>query len=196
MEKSNSEASEDDKTQGMVVYNDLDVVFEQGPNPIYFSKDSPQSQDLANSFSVKELLAAYKKTGEIPDQWEFTGPKTAKYELGELEWFIGTYSISNFKVDKKRHIISFTACNKSNWHSGTRLPKTWQDYIQEKTGYEIEDLVSSEPRGKVLQNKIHKLILNSDLKNPISKGIINLVEKLPSFGGGWEQYYEVEVPFE
>ena len=68
--------------------------------------------------------------------------------------------------------------------------------MNEKWIEEIKRNESSEPRGKVLQNKIHKLILNSDLKNPISKGIINLVEKLPSFGGDWEQYYEVEVPFE
>ena len=62
-----------------------------------------ESQDIANSYSMKEVKKEYFKTGKIPTGWSFTGPKTATGNLGEVEWFIGTYSIRNFRGNFKSH---------------------------------------------------------------------------------------------
>ena len=77
--------------------------FEQGKNPIYFDCKSPESQDIAESYSMKEVKKEYFKTGKIPTGWDFIGPKTATGNLGEVEWFIGTYSIRNFRGNFKSH---------------------------------------------------------------------------------------------
>ena len=98
--------------------------FEDGPNPVYFPKDSPFSQDLANSYSVKEILEEYKQTGKPPKRWKFKLIDSAHRRYGEIEWFIGGYGIQNFVVDNKKNTVSFTAHNISSWHSGTRLPES------------------------------------------------------------------------
>lgn len=161
--------------------------FEQGKNPIYFTCNSPESQDIANSHSMKEVKKEYFKTGKTPTGWSFTGPKTATGNLGEVEWFIGTYSIRNFKL--KNGIATFTVYNKSGWHSGTRLPKSWTNAIKEKTSYEISDLVTDAPRGEVIKTKIEKYFPKAS-KIPGSGYILKL---LPSYGGDWEQYYEIRM---
>lgn len=161
--------------------------FEQGENPIRFAPDSPESLDIANSFSMKEVKREYFRTGKIPTKWKFTGPKTATGNLEEVEWFIGTYEIRNFRL--KDGIATFTVYNKSGWHSGTRLPKSWIDAIKEKTSYEILDLVTDAPRGKVIRTKILKYFPGA-WQIPGSAAIL---DKLPSFGGDWEQYYEIRM---
>lgn len=172
-----------------------DWFFEQGPNPVYFDKNSPYSKDISNSYSMKILRKNYEENGKIPRGWSFIGPDTAKYVLGEVEWFIGSYEIRNFK--KVKDVVTFTVYNKSSWHSGTRLPKSWTNYIEEKTGYHIEDLVTSAPRGKTLQSKVKSLIPRSLLQNSFTRVIIEgLLNELPSFGGDWEQYYEIEAKWE
>ena len=106
--------------------------FEQSPNPIYFPESSPYSQDIAKSFSLNtEVRNYYKKNKEMPDGWSFTGPKTAPGNLGEVEWFIGTYDIQN--VNKKDDGIHFTVHNCSSWHSGTRLPESWTNQRHDGT---------------------------------------------------------------
>ena len=161
--------------------------FEQGENPIYFDCDSPESQDIAASYSMKEVKKKYFMTGEIPKEWNFDGPKTATGNLGEVEWFIGSYKIRNFKL--KNGIATFTVYNKSGWHSGTRLPRSWTEAIKKKTSYEILDLVTDAPRGEVIKTKIEKYFPNAS-KIPGSGYILR---QLPSFGGDWEQYYEVRM---
>ncbi len=161
--------------------------FEKGLNPIHFSIDSPESKDIAESFSMKEVKAAYFKTGQIPTHWSFTGSKTATGELGEVEWFIGSYAIRNFKLNNG--IATFTVYNKSGWHSGTRLPKSWRDTIKEATSYDIVDLVTDAPRGEVIKTKIKKYFPES-AKIPGSGYILEL---LPSYGGDWEQYYNIRM---
>ena len=146
-----------------------------------------ESQDIANSYSMKEVKKEYFKTGKIPTGWEFNGPKTATGNLGEVEWFIGSYDIRNFKL--KNGIATFTVYNKSGWHSGTRLPKSWTDAIKEKTSYEIFDLVTDAPRGAVIKTKIEKYFPEAS-KIPSSGYILKL---LPSYGGDWEQYYEIRM---
>ena len=161
--------------------------FEQGKNPIRFSANSPESIDIANSFSMKEVKEEYFKTGKIPTGWSFTGPKTATGELGEVEWFIGSYAIRNFKLENC--IATFTVYNKSGWHSGTRLPKSWSDTIKKATSYDIVDLVTDAPRGEVVKTKIKKYF-PEESKIPGSGYILEL---LPSYGGTWEQYYEIRM---
>jgi len=54
---------------------------------------------------------------------------------------------------------------------------------------EITDLVSDAPRGQVLRAKLiqkYPEILNTP-------SIEMLLSKLPSYGGNWEQYYEIEM---
>ncbi len=86
--------------------------FEQGPNPIYFSKDSPQSQDLANSFSVKELLAAYKKQVKFLTNGNSRDPRLQNMNLVNLNGLSGLTRSEISKLTRKstlfllQHIIS------------------------------------------------------------------------------------------
>ena len=68
----------------------------------------------------------------MPPGWNFTGPKTATGELGEVEWFLGSYRIENVRTDTRG--IHFTVYNVSSWHSGARLPKSWTDFIRTNPG--------------------------------------------------------------
>ena len=136
---------------------------------------------------MKELKKEYFKTGKIPKLWQFTGPGTATGNYGEVEWFLESYSIRNFKL--QNGIATFIVYNKSGWRSGTRLPKNWTDAIKEKTTFEISELVTDAPRGKVIKTKIEKYF-------PLTLKILGfeyILSKLPSFGGNWEQYYEIRM---
>jgi hypothetical protein len=161
--------------------------FEQGKNKIRFSSNSLESQDIANSYSMKELKKEYFKTGKIPKLWQFTGPGTATGNYGEVEWFLGSYTIKDFKLENG--IATFTVYNKSGWRSGTRLPKSWSDKIKKMTGFEISELVTDAPRGEVIKTKIEKYFPEAS-KIPGSGYILKL---LPSYGGDWEQYYEIRM---
>ena len=69
------------------------------------------------------------------------------------------------------------------------MPKSWSDAIKEKTTFEISELVTDAPRGKVIKTKIEKYfpqVLNIP-------GFEYILNKLPSFGGYWEQYYEIRM---
>ena len=101
--------------------------------------------------------------------------------------FIGSYSIRNFKLQDG--IATFTVYNKSGWRSGTRLPKSWSDTIKDKTTFEVSELVTDAPRGKVIKTKIEKYFPQV-LK---ILGFEYILNKLPGFGGDWEQYYEIRM---
>lgn len=161
--------------------------YEVGPTPVYYSANSPESYDIAHSYSMHEVIQKYIRTGDTPKRWRFTGPKTATGNLAEVEWFIGSYAIKNFRL--KDGIAKFTVYNKSGWHSGTRLPKSWTNIIMKKTGYNIRHLVSDAPRGETLRKKLVEKFPDI-LKVP---SIEMLLKRLPSFGGNWEQYYEIEM---
>ena len=161
--------------------------FEQGKNPAHFDRDSPESQDIANSYSMQELKKEFFKTGKTPVLWQFTGQGTATGNYGEVEWFLGSYSIQKFKIVDG--IATFTVYNKSGWKSGTRLPKSWRETIKEKTTFDISELVTDAPRGQVIKTKIEKSfpwILNLP-------GTGYILRLLPSYGGDWEQYYEIRM---
>lgn len=161
--------------------------FEQGKNPIMFDRNSLESRDIANSYSIKELKKDFFRSGKIPKLWQFTGSGTATGNYGEVEWFLGSYSIKDFKLENG--IASFTVYNKSGWRSGTRLPKSWSDAIRDKTTFEISELVTDAPRGEVIKTKIQKFFPNAS-KIP---GFKHILELLPSYGGDWEQYYEIRM---
>ena len=142
--------------------------FEKGKNPIRFDCNSPESRDIAESYSMQEVKKEYFRTGKIPKKWSFS-------------------SIRDFKLENG--IATFTVYNKSGWHSGTRLPKSWSQALKKLTGYELRDLVTDAPRGEVLKTKIEKYFPNAS-KIPVFGYILKL---LPSFGGDWEQYYEIRM---
>ena len=96
-------------------------------------------------------------------------------------------SIRHFKLENG--IATFTVYNKSGWHSGTRLPASWTKAIKEKTSYEIFDLVTDAPRGEVIKTKIEKYFPEA---SKIS-GSGYILKLLPSYGGDWEQYYEIRM---
>lgn len=79
--------------------------------------------------------------------------------------------------------------NKSGRKSGTRLSKSWIDAIKEKTGYEISELVTDAPRGSVIKKKIEKYFPGV----PKIPGSEYILKSLPSFGGDWEQYYDIRM---
>ncbi len=164
-----------------------DWFFERGSNPAVFSPDSPESQDIANSFCIKQVKKEYFEKGKFPTGWNFTGPGTATGNYEETECFLGSVSIDNFKIENET--ATFDVKNTSGWRSGTRLPKSWTNAIKEITGFEITELVTDAPRGKVIQEKIRKHCPTL-LKIPGSSYIL---EKLPSFGGNWEQIYHIRM---
>ena len=57
------------------------------------------------------------------------------------------------------------------------------------TGFEISELVTDAPRGEVIKTKIEKYFPEAS-KIPGSGYILKL---LPSYGGDWEQYYEIRM---
>ncbi len=164
-----------------------DWFFEKQENPKHFPADSPESIDIANSFSMKQVKAKFFSTGKMPKSWEFTGPGTSTGEYGEVEWFLGSYAIQNFQL--KNGIATFTVHNTSGWRSGTRLPKSWTDAVKKSTRFEINELVTDAPRGEVLKTKLTKS-MPWLLDIPGAGYILN---SLPSFGGNWDQIYEVEM---
>ena len=106
---------------------------------------------------MKELKKEYFKTGKIPKLWQFTGPGTATGNYGEVEWFLGSYTIKDFRLE-----------------NGIA---------------EILELVTDAPRGEVIKTKIEKYFPEAS-KIPGSGYILKL---LPSYGGDWEQYYEIRM---
>lgn len=163
--------------------------FELGSDTAYFASNSPESTDIANSYSMQQLRMQYYQTGEIPAGWVFSGPETALGVYGEVEWFIGSYSIRNFKL--QNGIATFEVLNTSGWESGTRLPATWHESLQKQTYLPVpaKAFVDDAPRGKVLASKITERFPGL-LKY---SGAAKLLERMPSFGGNWYQIYAVEM---
>ena len=164
-----------------------DWFFEQGSNPIYFDKDSAHSKDIAESYSIKEVKKKYYKTKKTPTGWRFTGSATATGTLGEVEWFLGSYEIKDFKL--KDNKANFTIKNKSGWYSGTRLPQSWQNTIKSKTGFNIDALVTNGKRRETVKNKLIKHFGRYLFDIPG----ISILNNLPSFGGDWKQEYKIEM---
>ena len=161
--------------------------FEELDKYVYFDTDSNESYDIAHSFSMKQVIKEYYKTKKIPKGWGFDGPGTATGEYGTVEWFLGSYEIQNFKL--RNRIATFSVYNKSGWHSGTRLPVSWQNEIKQRTGCDIKDLVTDAKRGEVLKTKFKQKF--PEAASYIPSFLMNVV--WPSFGGTWEQEYNIEM---
>jgi len=55
-------------------------------------------------------------------------------------------------------------------------------------------LVTSAPRGQTLNEKIKAMIPEEALNHRINGTTLReLLDRLPSFGGDWEQYFEIEM---
>ena len=165
--------------------------FELGPNPAIYSKDSPQSIDIANSYSMKTVLEAYCKDKEAPKGWDFNGPGTATGEYGEVEWFLGSYDIENFSL--KNGVARFEVHNTSGWHSATRLPKTWQEAIKSRTGVDISHIKSDIPRGTMAKAKRYWSNIEEYIPNTPWFSANDMINAVPSFGGNWDQIYYIEM---
>ena len=165
--------------------------FELGPNPAIYSKDSPQSIDIANSYSMKTVLEAYCKDKEAPKEWKFDGPGTATGEYGEVEWFLGSYDIENFSL--KNGVARFEVHNTSGWHSATRLPKTWQEAIKSRTGVDISHIKSDIPRGTMAKAKRYWSNIEEYIPNTPWFSANDMINAVPSFGGNWDQIYYIEM---
>lgn len=161
--------------------------FERGGTPTRYSKVSDQSIDIANSYSMYEVREEYFKTHNTPKRWDFTGQGTATGKYGEVEWFIGSYEIINFKL--RGQVATFEIKNKSGWHSATRLPKTWQNIIKRAIDVDIVDIVTDAPRGQVLKTKLLQRF--PSINN--YEWLRAQLDSLPSFGGDWNQEYEIEM---
>jgi len=57
------------------------------------------------------------------------------------------------------------------------------------TGFEISELVTDASRGEVIKTKIKKYFPHAS-KIP---GFGYILNSLPSYGGDWDQYYEVRM---
>ncbi len=163
--------------------------FELGENPAFYDSDSPQSLDIADSFSMSMIVDEYLLTGAIPEGWIFRGPDTALGAYGEVEWFIGSYSIIGFH--RANGTAEFLVYNKSGWRSGTRLPVTWQYAVRRKTSRTVTEFIDDAPRGSVLKYKI--LYAFPGLAR--IPAAVFLLDMLPSFGGDWEQFYLIRMPW-
>ena len=161
--------------------------FEQGKSPARFRSNSPESLAIAASVSMKEVKEEFFKTGNPPMGWSPAESKIAAEEFGEAEWFTGAYSIRNFTLSKG--VASFTVYNKSDWNSPPLLPDIWCRTIEEATSYALAELVTNAPRGEVFKTKI-KHCFPEESKIPGSGYLLAL---LPSFGGTWEQYYDIRM---
>jgi hypothetical protein len=159
-------------------------------NPSFYPADSPQSIDIANSYSVQELKKEYFATGVMPDSWTFTGPGSATGRYGEVEWFIGSYAVEDFQL--KDGIATFKVRNCSCWHSGTRLPMSWTNEIERFTSRRITVLVSEPPTGK----KLHKQIIHRFPAAGRIPGFSFIMHRLPTFGRDWEQVYEIRMEWQ
>lgn len=163
--------------------------FELGDNPAFYDSDSPQSRDIADSYSMSMVIAEYLSEGRVPDSWIFKGPDTAAGVYGEVEWFIGSYAISDFRLEDG--MAEFLVLNKSGWRSGTRLPVTWQWAVQHRTSRTLTEFIGDAPRGGVLKSKV---LSNFPWTTGVP-GAMRVLDHLPSFGGDWEQIYRVRMPW-
>ena len=165
----------------------LDWFLENGPNPITFDSGSAHSKDIANSTSMAEVLAKWCQNKQTPTGWGFTGMGTDQGDFGGVEWFLGSYSIQGFSLSGAQ--ARFEVHNVSGWYSGTRLPQSWQDWMQDEVGFSIDALVTDAERGEVLKTKLlNRFPWVGQI--PFSGRLLN---RLPSFGGNWAQIYKVEM---
>ena len=99
---------------------------------------------------------------------------------------VANWNLSFYVKFKSQH--ETIICNQIG-RAGTRLPQSWSDKIKDMTGFEIPELVTDAPRGEVIKTKFEKYFPEAS-KIPGSGYILKL---LPSYGGDWEQYYEIRM---
>lgn len=169
---------------------------------IIFNPNSAFSRDIANSpsFSGSRTGNSIKKkffdttdaarSNPFDATFHFVGSETGiKDYYTIVEWFLGSYQAKVYwtKINNS-YKIKAVIKNRSHWYSGTRLPKSWQNKLNETLGFSIENLVDSAPRGQTIKRKLPIFISNkleSDFRFI-----------LPSFGGDLYQEFNVETVWE
>ncbi|WP_136667930.1 hypothetical protein [Flavobacterium sp. H122] len=166
---------------------------------IIFNSNSAFSRDIANSpsFSGSRTGNSIKrKFFEVSDvarpnpfeaSFHFVGSETGiKDYYSVVEWFLGSYKtkIYWFKSNNS-YAIKALVSNRSHWYSGTRLPKSWQNKLDETLGFSIENLVDSAPRGQTIKRKL-PIFISNKLESEFNFS-------LPSFGGDLRQEFNIET---
>jgi hypothetical protein len=173
-------------TNSKTIFNDNSLYCIDFVNSVSFS-------DINNKACIKHHFFNYsddKRPNPLNASFSFTGPDSGKQNYYSwLEWFVGSYSTNIYwnKKENGSYDIHAKINNTSSWYSGTRLPKTWQDKIKKTIGFEIKNLVDSAPRGETIKRKLPSIIV----KTLEYLGVI-----IPSFGGNWEQEFNVKTNWE
>ncbi|MCD6304199.1 MAG: RHS repeat-associated core domain-containing protein, partial [Planctomycetes bacterium] len=178
---------------------------------------SPSWAEIRRDFKKRVVDAGTKeRSGTTKLQWAFTGSKTREAGLTTVEWFIGSYeaNIRWTRISVCEYKIKATITNTSGWHSGTRLPKTWRDKIKQHTGIDIVSINGG------AQNDCKRGECDDGLKAFLISQVVNIVSSnvpgwvssridvkgtaqwavggmvnalpIPSFGGKWDQEFQVE----
>lgn len=169
---------------------------------IIFNTNSAFSKDIAKSPSfsgTKTNNSIKRKFFEVSDamrpnpfeaSFHFVGAETGmKDYYTVVEWFLGSYKAKIYWVNvNNTYKIKAIINNRSHWYSGTRLPKSWQNKLDETLGFSIENLVDSAPRGQTIKRKLPVLI-SSKLESEMNF-------KIPSFGGDVYQEFNIEATWE
>ncbi len=169
------------------------------------SAASAYSKDLAASPSMaalkKRFCEAKLRDNPWKGNWVFTGGGTRNGNYTTVEWFIGSYqAIVNWTFNGSTccYDVVIAVTNTSGWHSGTRLPQTWQDKIKQVTGVTMKAVVEDAPRGQTVRAKINSLLPVVGVSIPFTNMTISKKLNvpgwlpLPSWGGNFSQVFNVK----
>lgn len=182
--------------------NDFSNAYWQGFEKIVFNTNSKYSEDIINSisFSDKTNKRCVKyKFFEIDDDkrknpfsagFSFFGKDSGKENYYSwVEWFIGSYDCLIYWSKNKEggYNIESKINNTTTWYSGTRLPKSWQNKIKSDLGVEIPNIIDSAPRGQTIKRKLPTKVVST---------IEYLGLVIPSFGGNWQQEFNLKTTWQ
>jgi hypothetical protein len=164
-----------------------------------FSKESLICQDIIESVSFSDTKNTNSVKGGFFSKtdsnranpythlFKFTGPETGiKDYYSTVEWFIGSYNANVYwqKQTNGTYKIKTKIQNTSSWYSATRLPKSWQNRLRETLGIEMKSIFTNGERGTTIRNTLNEKIV-------IALDYLGI--DIPSFGGNWDQIYEIET---
>lgn len=166
-----------------IIFRDVSLYSADLVNSVSFS-------DINNRYCIKHQFFKYSdknRSNPLRVSFSFNGRDSGKENYYSwVEWFVGSYS-TNINWTKKEnggYDIFARIDNVSSWYSGSRLPKSWQDKIKKTIGFEIKNLVDSAPRGETIRRK---------MPYQIARTIQLMGINIPSFGGNWEQEFNIKT---
>lgn len=173
-----------------------------GNSKTIFNSNSLYCHDIPNSVSFSDTenpvcikyqffqLSDEKRPNPFTGSFSFIGSDSGRPDYYSwVEWFIGSYNCDIYweKISETTYDLNCVVTNTSSWYSGTRLPKSWQDRIEDVAGVKIENLVDSAPRSETISRKLPYYV-----KETLEWMGINI----PSFGGNWEQVFNISTQWE